>query len=115
MSRKVHRIEIASAWVECPFCPTIIVGRTPAGQTVYARYRSGILSVRFDPRSPAPHGGVWGLVLLEGQYGEANDGHMTYDELKEHSANVVAWPDDLSPQPANEDEGAAENTNEPTS
>lgn len=108
--RKPHRIQVETAYVECPFCPATYIGRTYNGQTVYARYRSGVLSVRFDPRSPAPHGGAWGLVLMEGQFADADDGHMTYAELRERSQNVVNWPEELSQHPP--DEGDTSETNQ---
>lgn len=97
--RKPHRIQVESAYVECPMCPTTIVGRAASGQTLYARYRFGVLSVRFDPRDPAPFNGAWGLVLMEAQLGEADDSILEYEEIREHSKNVVTWPDELSERP----------------
>jgi len=97
--RTPHRIQVESAYVECPMCPATFIGKTANGQTVYARYRFGVLSVRLDPRDPPPYRGAWGIVLMESHLGENDDGHMTYAELREHSKNVVTWPDDLSERP----------------
>lgn len=93
------KIIVATAHIQCPMCPTTIIGNTATGLTVYARYRWGCLSVRVDPRDPAPHGGAWGLIIYEAQLGESDDGVMEYEELRNHTQNVVEWPDQHSPRP----------------
>ena len=78
-------------------CPTTITGRTGDGMTVYARYRWGHLSVRVDSRDPAPHGGAGGAWIFEKQIDpEGLDGCMSYDELKQHTAEIVEWPAELT-------------------
>ena len=90
------KIMVTTAYVECPMFPTTIVGRSTGGLTVYARYRSGCLTVRVDPRDPAPFKGAWGLQIHESIIGESDDGIMTYDELKTLTCNQVEWPDQLN-------------------
>jgi len=103
--RNHHRIDVVTAYVECPMCPATYIGITATSHTVYARYRYGCLSVRLDPRNPAPFGGAWWLTIMEAHFGEPDDGHMHYDELREHTKNLVEWPAELSPRPANDDNG----------
>lgn len=103
MSRS-QKIIVTTAYMECPMCPSTYIGTTATGHTVYARYRFGSLSVRLDPRNPAPYGGAWGLTLMEAHLGEPDDGHMDYAEMREHSKNLVSWPAELSPRPINDDD-----------
>lgn len=84
------KIIVTVATVECRMCPTIFTGRTADGCTVYARYRWGQLSVRLDPRHPAPDGGAGGTWILERQIDpEGLDGCMTYEELMQHTADTL--------------------------
>lgn len=81
----------------CGMCPSIFIGKTADGTTVYARYRWGLLSIRLDPREPAPIGGAGGVWIHTKQVDpDELDGCMTFDELKEHTAEVVSWPDELT-------------------
>lgn len=84
-------------------CPATYIGFTATWHTVYARYRFGWLSVRIDPRNPAPFGGAWGLTLMQAHLGDPDDGVMDYDELREHTKNLVEWPAVLSHRPNNND------------
>jgi hypothetical protein len=80
-------------------CPTTIIGRTANGETVYTRYRWGHLSVRVDSRDPAPHGGAGGAWIFEKQIDqEGLDGCMEYEELKQHTVDIVEWPAELTPR-----------------
>ncbi len=82
----------------CCMCPTIILGKTTDGWTVYARYRWGHLSVRVDPRDPTPHGGADGAWIMEKQLDpEGLDGCLDYDELREITADIIEWPSGISP------------------
>lgn len=62
-----EKIIVTEATIESRFCPTIISGKTQDGGTVYVRYRWGHLTVRVDPRDPAPLGGAGGEWILEQQ------------------------------------------------
>jgi hypothetical protein len=100
-----QKIKIITAQVACPMCPTTITGRTADGLTVYARYRWGHLSVRVDPRDPAPHGGAGGVWILERQIDpEGLDGWMEYEELKEYTSEIIEWPEELTPRTFDDDE-----------
>lgn len=86
-------------------CPTTIIGKTSDGLTVYVRYRWGMLSVRLDPRDPAPNYGSEGAWVLREQIDPKGlDGCMTFDELKEHTADFIVWPTELSPRTFDEDD-----------
>jgi hypothetical protein len=101
------KIIVTVAAVECRMCPTIVTGRTANGCTVYARYRWGQLSVRLDPRDPAPDGGAAGVWILQTQIDpEGLDGYMRYEELIEHTSEIIEWPVELSPRTF--DDGADE-------
>lgn len=102
---QTEKIIVITAIMECCMCPTTFTGRTADGCTIYARYRWGILSVRIDPRDPAPHGGAGGVWILEKQLDEEGlDGWLEFDELREHTAEIIEWPDDLSPRPPDDSE-----------
>lgn len=80
-------------------CPTVIIGRTVEGGTVYCRYRWGQLRVSCDHRNPAPHGGAAGQWLMVKQLDpEGLNGCLYYEELRELTADIIEWPDELSPQ-----------------
>lgn len=101
-----EKIIVISAQMECGMCPTIITGKTIEGLTVYVRYRWGRLSVRIDSQNPSPFSGAGGLEILTTQIDpEGIDGCMTYDEIKQHSSEMITWPDDLSPRNYDESEG----------
>jgi hypothetical protein len=105
---QTEKIIVITAIMECCMCPTTFTGRTADGCTVYARYRWGILSVRVDPRDPAPHGGAGGVWILEKQLDpEGLAGAMYFDELKILTAEIIEWPDELTPLTFDEDEGNA--------
>ncbi len=94
-----EKITVVSAHMECGMCPTTIIGKTSDGWTVYARYRWGMLSVRLDPRDPVPNCGAEGTWILSKQLDpDSLDGCLYYDELKEHTAEILEWPDELSPK-----------------
>ena len=101
-----EKITVTLAQMECGMCPTIISGKTIEGWTIYARYRWGLLSVRIDPRDPAPFCGAAGVWIMAKQIDpEGLDGWMEYDEIKQHTSEMVTWPDELSPRNHDESEG----------
>ena len=94
-----EKIIVTTATMESLMCPTIFVGITDDGWTVYARYRWGHLSVRVDPRDPAPHGGAAGRWILNQHIDPAGiDGDMAYKDLRELTADMIEWPAELSPR-----------------
>jgi hypothetical protein len=98
-------IKIISAQWICFACPTIYTGKTAEGWTVYARYRCGHLSVRIDDAHEPRHGGAAGRSILEVTLGGEYDGSLDYADLRQHTAGVVEWPDQLTapdPRPAAE-------------
>ncbi len=96
---QTEKIIIITAIMECCMCPTTFTGRTADGCTIYARYRWGILSVRIDWRDPAPHGGAGGAWILEKQLDPKGlAGAMYFDELKQHTSEIIEWPDELTPR-----------------
>ena len=100
-----EKIIVTIALYGCCMCPTIILGKTADGGTVFARYRWGHLSVRYDERDPAPHGGAAGVRILEKQLDpEGIDGCLDYDELKAISAEIIDWPSKISPGSFDDDD-----------
>jgi hypothetical protein len=98
-------IKIISAQCISVACPSTFTGTTAAGQTVYARYRCGHLSVRIDDAHEPRHGEAAGRSILEVTLGGEYDGSLDYADLRQHTAGVVEWPDQLTapdPRPAAE-------------
>lgn len=80
-------------------CPTLIAGTTTEGETVYARYRWGRLTVRLDPHHPAPHGGAAGVWIMVKQLDpEGLAGCISYEEIREITDEIIAWPDEITPK-----------------
>lgn len=101
---KIKKITVISAQMDCLMCPTIFIGKTTEAWTVYARYRWGQLSVRLDPRDPAPNDGAAGRWILEIQLDPNGlDGCISYDTLREITSELVEWPAELTQK--NYDEG----------
>lgn len=92
-------ITVVSAYYELFACPTIVVGKTDDGGTVYARYRWGCLSVRIDPRDDPPQGGAGGAWVFNRKYGNEYDGCISYEELREITQGEIEWPDHLHDPP----------------
>lgn len=100
-----ERIIVVTAHMEFPLCPTIFVGVTNDGCTVYCRYRWGRLSVRIDPRDPPPHGGAAGEWILDQQIDPNGlDGDMSYEQLQTLTADLIEWPAELSEKPYDEND-----------
>ncbi len=96
---QTEKIVVIEAYTECFACPTIIIGKTSDGWAVYARYRWGQLSVRVDPSEPAPLDGAMGCWIVEKQLDpEGLDGWLDYETLREITAEIMVWPDELSPR-----------------
>lgn len=101
-----EKIKIVTATLDFPMCPTVIVGTTADGGTVYARFRWGRLSVRLDHRDPPVLGGAAGRWILDQQLDPTGlDGCMSYDELREQTSDLIEWPDELTPRIRDETDG----------
>jgi hypothetical protein len=99
------KITVVSASRENLLCPTLIVGITDDGSTVYARYRFGRLSIRIDDRDPAPNGGAEGRRVYEEKLDpQGLDGCLDYAELRELTAGWIDWPDELIPRKIDADD-----------
>lgn len=99
------KITVTTARCECFMCPTVIVGITDDGSTIYCRYRWGRLVIRLDPRDPAPHGGAAGVWILDKQLDpEGIYGCLSYDELRELTANLIEWPAEILPKCFDDDD-----------
>ena len=88
-------VKVVEAHCICCACPTTIVGKTEQGETVYARYRWGHLSVRIDPREDPPFEGAAGEWILSEQIGDKYDGCLAYEKLRELTNDLMKWPDDI--------------------
>jgi hypothetical protein len=98
-----EKITVTTAHFECRMCPTIIVGTSTEGETVYVRYRWGRLTVRIDPRDPAPNGGAAGVWIMFKELDvEGLAGCISYDEIRELTSEMIDWPEELSPMPPNQ-------------
>ena len=87
-------IKLVSANCISIACPTTYVGKSAEGLTVYARYRWGLLSVRIDD-SPEPEcEGAAGWEILQKTIGHEFDGWLNYSDLRQHTADLVEWPDE---------------------
>lgn len=72
--------------------------------TVYARYRWGILSIRIDPRDTPPNGGASGKSIYEKQLDPKGlAGAMYFDELQQHTSEIIEWPAELTPKSYNDE------------
>lgn len=101
-----RKVIVIIAQIECRMCPTIIIGRDENGSTIYARYRWGHLSVRLDTREPSPNGGAEGKWIYEQQLDpDGLEGFLTYDELREITAEFIEWPLEVKPRLYDDDGG----------
>lgn len=108
-------IKVISAYYELHLCPMVIVGKTADGSTVYARVRWGHLSVRIDPRDPAPHGGAGGQWIVDKLVDDDQlAGWIEYDELKKVTEELVEWPDNITERPPldNRDDDGGDNNDD---
>jgi hypothetical protein len=89
-------IKVISAQCISVACPSTFTGTTADGLTIYARYRCGHLSVRIDDAPEPRHGGAAGGSILEVTLGGEYDGLLDYTNLRQHTAGLVEWPDELT-------------------
>jgi hypothetical protein len=80
----------------CMACPSQWEGRTDDDRPVYVRYRHGILRVSLGPVGgeidDAVEASQDGRSLVIARLGGQYDGEMDLDELRRHTAGVLAWP-----------------------
>jgi len=77
----------------CSACPSQWEAETVDGYQIYIRYRWGYLSVRISNEpSNDISAGVLGNEIFGKQIGGRLDGVMSYEELKEKTAEVVRYP-----------------------
>lgn len=108
MNPPPEKITVTEAHMECWMCPTIIVGTTANDWTIYARYRWGHLSVRLDPREPAPFSGALGYWIYEAQLDPNGlDGYISYEYLRELTADIIDWPPELTPRTYDDSEASS--------
>ena len=81
-------IRVISLTVEIAACPLEISGKTENGQEVFVRYRWGHLTIHIAD------GTEDGWTLAQ-QVGGENDGWISLDEIREITAGVVDWSEDL--------------------
>ena len=99
------KIIVVTATMEFPLCPTVFVGTTDDGATIYVRFRFGRLSIRIDHRNPAPDGGADGRRIYEEKLDPLGlDGCLEYEELRELTGDWIEWPDELTPRKFDEDD-----------
>jgi len=99
------KIIVTTAHMEFLLCPTLFVGITDDGATIYVRYRWGRLSIRIDSRDPAPNGGAEGRQIYAEKLDPTGlDGAMSYEELREITADWIDWPDELSRKTYDDDD-----------
>ncbi|TAE86024.1 MAG: hypothetical protein EAZ82_12235 [Verrucomicrobia bacterium] len=102
------KIKIVTATIESHLCPTVVVGKSDDGGTIYARYRWGRLVIRLDPSNPPPHGGAAGAWIMDQQLDpEGLAGCISYDEIRELTSELIEWPDELTPRPRRESEATS--------
>jgi len=99
-----EKITVVTAWIELLMCPSIFIGKTADGWTVYCRFRWGHLSVRVDPRDPPPFYGAEGMWIFAEEIDAEGGGCMDYDELRQITGHLIDWPDQLSSRPKSDDD-----------
>ena len=86
-------IEIVSARMALCACPTIWIGKTADGHTIYCRYRWDHLSVRLSTQPNPEFEGAGGASIAELKYGEPFDGSLDFEELRNITSELIIWPE----------------------
>lgn len=86
-------IEIISARMALCACPTVWIGKTNEGHTIYCRYRWGNLSVRLSTQPNPEFEGAGGTCIADINRGDPNDGYIDYDDLRETTREFIIWPE----------------------
>jgi hypothetical protein len=86
-------IVVATVTQTCCACPNTFTGITTEGDTIFARYRWGHLSIRFLPAGvDDASDGSDGKSIIEADYGGQFDGFLNYDELRSITRGIIQWP-----------------------
>ena len=80
-------IRVICLTVKIAACPMRLTGQTPDGHEVSVNYRWGFLTIHIDNTEDG-----WTLAR---QVGGENDGWISLDEIREITAGVVDWFEDL--------------------
>lgn len=77
----------------CGACPAQWQGTTDDGLHIYARYRYGRLLVGVGSTLEEAVDLAMSGRLIEVRFGDTYDGTLEYDQLKEHTAGRIVWPE----------------------
>lgn len=87
-------IVVTTVTQTCCASPNIYSGTTKEGETIYARYRWGHLSVRILPAGIDDRAeGATGKSIFEVDHGETLDGFIYFDELRSLTEEIIQWPE----------------------
>lgn len=87
-------IRVVSVRRTCLACPSQFEGTTDKGEFVYARYRGAQMRVDVAPDELSWNtDGHNKFTVYAESFGEPFDGYITFEELKEHTAGVLEWPE----------------------
>lgn len=88
-------IVVTTVTQTCCASPNTFSGKTAEGDTIFARYRWGHLSIRLLPAGVDDgFEGSTGKSILELDHGERLDGFIGYEELRRVTREVIQWPDE---------------------
>ncbi len=74
--------------------PNTFSGITTEGDTIFARYRWGHLSIRFQAAGiDDDSDGSTGISIFETDHGESFTGFLDYDELRSLTREIIQWPE----------------------
>lgn len=87
-------IKVVTVNRTCLACPSQWEGSTDEGEFVYARYRGGHMRVDVAPTDLEwSQQGHTNFTVYSEDFGEWLDGYITFEELKEHTKDVLEWPE----------------------
>lgn len=90
------RPKVATLKKTCVACPSQWEGTLEDGQVIYARYRSGALSVGIgDDIDEAVRNGWTDEALYADYVGDGFDGFLDFEELTIHLHGLLEFPADL--------------------
>lgn len=100
-----EKITVTVASLEFPMCPTVITGITKGGRIIRARYRFGRLVIRIYPRHSIEDSVEAAAWIYDQQIDSSGlGGCLDYQELREITAGLVDWPDELTPNVIDHDD-----------
>jgi hypothetical protein len=81
----------------CSSHPAQWGGRDKEGRPIYARYRSGFLSVYVGNPDGTTADALGQKLLIDVQFCDLLDGSLTYEQLKEATVGSFLWPETEAP------------------